>query len=49
MQYIRNICSRKCVNNVECTYTRVPGHIVDCSEFNWGVYSYIALPYVHRK
>ena len=33
MQYDRHISPGAYANNVECMYTRAPGHTVDFSEF----------------
>ena len=49
MLYDRNICSGAYANNVKCMYTSASGHIVDCREFIWGIYSGIAVSYMHMN
>ena len=34
----RHICSGAYTNNMKCTYTRAPGHIVDSSKCIGGIY-----------
>ena len=45
----KHICSGAYANNVECMHTSVSGHIVDCSEFKWGIYSNIVDSYLHMN
>ena len=40
------ICSGAYANNMKCMYTRVPGHIVDCSGLIWGICTDIEMVYV---
>ena len=34
-----DICSGAYANNVKCMYTSAYGHIVDCGEIIWGIYT----------
>ena len=36
-------------SNIECMYTSAPGHFISCSEFIWGIYTYIVVCYLHMK
>ena len=39
----RHICLRAYANNVESMHICVPGHIVECTEFIWGLYTDIVV------
>ena len=36
-------------SNVKYMYTSISDHIVDCSEFMWGIYSDIVALYLHMN
>ena len=41
----RHIQSGEYVSNVKYMYTSAPGHIIDCIEFIWNIYTEIGVPY----
>ena len=47
MQCGKHICLWAYVSNVKCMYTSASGHIVDCIEFIWGIYTDIVVSFVH--
>ena len=49
MQCDRNRYSGAYVNNVKCMYISVPGHIVNCIEFIFIIYTNIVVSYVHMN
>ena len=43
-----NICSGAYAKDVKSMYTSVPGHIADCSELLWGIYTGIVVSFAHE-
>ena len=46
-EMLETYCSGIYTNNVKYVYSSVLGHIIDCSEFMWFLYTDIAVSYVH--
>ena len=49
MQCHKHICSGEYANNVKWEYICLPGHIVDCIGFMWGICTDVVVSYVYMK